>query len=283
MHINYCEQGQTIKQICKKAASWGYDGIEFRCWRVGEQESREEYLDAVAKYTKKYDIRHILFGGPGINVMTQDSDAVRREIDNYKEFLDMAAARMELGVINILTGILIDPNQPMRDDCYDLHGSACAEEWHWEAAAAACRELGEYGARYGVKFAFETHMNYLHDTAASARKLVDKIDLANFGINLDHGNGVYFKNTPPVEEAIDICGDKLFYLHLKNSIALPRGAGRVPTALCDGAINHRPYVKKLFDVGYKGPIGIEAPRPGDREWFAVQDIAYLKALIEDLK
>ncbi len=30
MHINYCEQGQTIPEICEKAASWGFSGVEFR-------------------------------------------------------------------------------------------------------------------------------------------------------------------------------------------------------------------------------------------------------------
>jgi sugar phosphate isomerase/epimerase len=38
----------------------------------------------------------------------------------------------------------------------------------------------------------------------------------------------------------------------------------------------------LKEAGYDGPICIEAPRSGDREWFAQADIAYLKALLKDL-
>ena len=30
MHVNYCEQGQTIEEICEKAVKWGFDGVEFR-------------------------------------------------------------------------------------------------------------------------------------------------------------------------------------------------------------------------------------------------------------
>ena len=54
------------------------------------------------------------------------------------------------------------------------------------------------------------------------------------------------------------------------------------TGLADGAINHREYLRLLRQHGFSGPICIEAPRAGDREWFAQQDIAYLKALLGDL-
>ena len=31
-----------------------------------------------------------------------------------------------------------------------------------------------------------------------------------------------------------------------------------------------------------GPIGIEAPRPGDREWYATNDYNYVKSIIDSL-
>ena len=49
-----------------------------------------------------------------------------------------------------------------------------------------------------------------------------------------------------------------------------------------GEINHRAYLEKLRDVGYTGPIGIEAPRLGDRLWFAKCDLAYVKELMEEI-
>ena len=280
MHINYCEQGQTMEEVCRFAAKKGFDGIEFRQKRYGIEEDRIEYLDTLKKYTEYYGIRYVLFGGPGINVMTQDQAKIQAEIDNYKGFLDAAGQRFQLSVINFFTGSLTDPNQPMNALSYGLHGSACAQDWHWEVAADACRQIADYAKPLGVKFAFETHMNYLHDYAESARKLVDLIDRDNFGINLDYGNSVYFKGIAPLEEAIDICGDKLFYTHMKNSI--PAADGRTPTALGEGVINHRIYVKKLKAIGFQGLVGIEAPRPGDRELFAENDLHYIKSVIADL-
>ena len=101
------------------------------------------------------------------------------------------------------------------------------------------------------------------------------------GVNLDYGNAVYFAKNPSIGDTIKAMGTSLLYVHLKNSLPLPTG-GRIATGLADGQINHREYLRLLRDAGFAGPIGIEAPRPGDREWFAVQDLAYIRAVMKGL-
>ena len=132
--------------------------------------------------------------------------------------------------------------------------------------------------KIGVKFAFETHPKYINDTPEATKKLVDLIDSPAVGINMDYGNTIYFPVRPSVEEAIDIYGDKLFYIHLKNSSSIPGTKTRIPTNLSDGEINHRAYLEKLHEVGFCGPICIEAPRSGDRVWYAKCDYEYYKAI-----
>ena len=280
MHINYCEQGQSIEEVCRFAAKTGFDGIEFRGVRTGVDETVPDYLDAVKRYTEYYGIRYVLFGYPGVDVMGSDSAAARASIDRYKAWLDEVGKRFSLTVLNFFTGGLTDPGKPMNAQSYGLHGSACAKDWQWEAAAEACREVADYAAPLGCRFAFETHMNYLHDYAEAARRLVDMIGRDSFGINLDYGNSVYFNGIAPLEKAIEICGDKLFYTHFKNSMPVP--GGRIPTALGEGSINHRAYLKKLREIGFSGLVGIEAPRPGDREYYARQDLAYIRSVMADL-
>jgi sugar phosphate isomerase/epimerase len=277
MHINYFEQGQSIEYTVRRAKELGYDGIEFRRSRQLPDETPESYLGEIKRCSELYGMKYTLFGAPGINAMTRDWDAVTREIDGYKRFLDAAEKRGLLTLNNFMTGWLPKPGAVGYE--YETYGSACAEPWHWENAAKACRIIADYAPQ--VKFAFETHMGYIHDLAPSARKLVDLIDRKNFGINLDYGNAVYFASGsyPTLEESIDICGEKLFYTHLKNSVTgIPR---RLPTSLSQGDINHRAYLQKLQSVGFTGFIGIEAPRSGDREWYAAEDIAYLRSLISD--
>jgi len=276
MHINYFEQGQTIDYLIRRAKQLGYDGIEFRRKRTKVDETVEEYLDEIKRCSERYGLRYVLFGGPGINVMTQDQDKIRAEIDDYKRFLDEADKRLELSCINFMTGPLTCATASA-SYAYEEHGSFCAEDWHWENAAKACEEIALYAP--SVKFAFETHMNYLHDLASSAMKLVDMIARPNFGVNLDFGNSVYFKagTYPSLEDSITMCGEKLFYTHMKNSI--PGTPRRRATALSQGDINHRAYVDKLVEIGFDGFIGIEAPRPGDREYYAEEDLAYLKNVL----
>ncbi|MPN28515.1 hypothetical protein SDC9_175957 [bioreactor metagenome] len=214
--------------------------------------------------------------------MTKDAAARKAEVEKYCAFLDLASERVPLSVMNFFTGSLYDPNKPMNDASYGLHGSFCAEEWHYEVAAEACQLVSDYAKQYDVKFAFETHMNYLHDISESAMKLVNMIDRENFGVNLDYGNSAFFSGVLPLEQAIELCGKKLFYTHMKNYQPLPRTGGLLPTSLGDGMINHRIYVKKLMEIGFTGLIGIEAPRPGDREWYAKNDIAYIRSVLKDL-
>ena len=124
-------------------------------------------------------------------------------------------------------------------------------------------------------------MCYIHDLPSAAKKLVDMIDNPAVGVNLDYGNAVYFENIPSLKETIEEMGESLYYVHLKNSILLSDGS-MLKTSLDDGEINHREYIKLLKDTGYKGPICIEAPRTGDREWYAQQDLKYIKSVIEDV-
>lgn len=276
MHINYFEQGQSLEYTVRQTVKLGFDGIEFR--RTIEGKTDKDYLDALKRYSGEYGLKYVLFGSPGIDVMTKELKSRRAEIDGYKRFLELADTRIKLSVINFMTGWLSKPGAVSWE--YETYGSFCAEDRHWEAAADACREIADFAPH--VKFAFETHMGYLHDLAGSAKKLCELIDRPNFGINLDYGNTVYFAPSvlQPLEESIDTCGERLYYTHLKNSV--PGSPRRSPTSLSEGDINHRAYLKKLQSTGFDGFIGIEAPRPGDREWFAAEDLAYLKSVMNSI-
>jgi len=277
MHVNYCEQGQSLEDICLKATDWGYDGVEFRQKRSGVEEGVEEYLDALAAGVEKSGLKMVLFGAPGADLMQHEKAKREAEVETLKRFFGLASDRFRLSVCNTMSGTLIDGKVPYRD--YSKHGSAIAREEHWRNATDGFRDLGDLAAELGFKFAFEVHMGYLHDLPASARKLVDAIGRPSVGANLDFGNVVYFSSHPTLAESVELLADRLYYVHWKNSV--PVGEGRIPTALADGEINHREYLRLLIEHGYTGPLCVEAPRSGDREWYARQDIAYVKALLEE--
>lgn len=282
MHVNYCEQGQSIKDMCHKAVEWGFDGIEFRRKRNGVNETPKDYIKSIEKAVKKTGLKKVLFGGPGADLANPDPAIRDQQIKEMIEFFKMAANSFELSVCNTMAGSLLNNDKSIPYSNYDMHGSFAATPDNWKWASEGFKILGKMAEELNFKFAFEAHMGYIHDLPEKAKYLVDMIDSASVGVNLDYGNSVYFKDKPSLRKAIEVTSDKLYYVHLKNSVGLKDGS-RFPTALSEGEINHREYISLLKEFKYNGPICIEAPRPGDREWYAKEDIKYIKSVIEDLK
>lgn len=285
MHVNYGEVSfdsfgrNTVDDICRMAAELGFDGIEFRSAPPKEFKEMpfEDFMDQIAKGVKEYGIRMPLFSIGLAQSAVEDKELRDAEVEKVlaqtRKIHDMFGTTL----FNTCGTAIKSTDPAVPATAMECHGSAVATQEQWDRTVETYQKLAKGLEPMGIKFAFETHMKYIHDTPAAAKKLVDLIDSPSIGINMDYGNTVYFPGVPSVEEAIDIYGDKLFYTHLKNSVAKP-GGGRTPIALCHGEINHRRYLKKLKDVGFDGPIGIEGNRPGDRYWYAQEDLAYYKAV-----
>lgn len=279
MHVNYCEQGQTIPEMCRKAVGWGYDGIEFRRHRRGEEETPEQYLDTIASAAEASGLKHVLFGGPGVELMQEDAAVRREQVEEGIRFYRLAGERLNLTVCNIMAGTLRS-SDPNAGSAHHLHGSGAASAHHYTWAAEGFTEIGAVAEEIGFRLAFEIHMGYVHDLPSPTMKLLDMIGSPFVGANLDYGNMVYFPSCPSIGETVSTLGEKLFMVHLKNS--MPAGDGRNAVGLGDGIINHREYLLALMRARFSGPLCIEAPRAGDREWFAQQDIAYLRSVLKDL-
>ncbi|HRU04832.1 MAG TPA: sugar phosphate isomerase/epimerase family protein [Candidatus Brocadiia bacterium] len=282
MHINYCEQGQTIEETCQKAVRWGFDGVEFRRRRSGAQETPEQYLDVIAKAAKAAGLKHVLFGAPGPDLTQGDEACRRNEVESYIAFYRMAKQRFPgLTVANAMSGTLLNPDKSLPYSDYTRHGSFIATEDQWAWAIEGWKAVGAAGVELGVRFAFETHMCYIHDVPASVRRLCDAIGSPAVGANLDYGNIANFPTPPTLAQSIDLLKDRLYYIHLKNSVILAPGlVYRCP--LADGQINNREFLRLLRAINYQGPLCVEAPRGGDREWFAKQDLAYIRSVMADL-
>lgn len=280
MHVNYCEQGQTIEEMCRKAVKWGFDGIEFRRARSGVKETPEQYLDAIAAAARKSGLKHVLFGYPCPDLMTSDSAKRERDIAAAMDFYRLADKRVKLTVCNTMTGSLINKKIPYSYQNYAEHGSAMATKEQWQWAVEGFKKLGKFAEEMGFKFAFETHMGYLHDYPLVAKDLVDRIDSPAVGVNLDYGNAFEMANNPSLAETIRKISSRIFYVHLKNAVKL-QGGGWLAISLAEGEINHREYLKLLKEIGYTGPICVEAPRSGDQEWFAQGDAAYIRKLMKE--
>ncbi len=282
LHVNYVEQGQSIDDMCRLAVRWGYDGIEFRRKRTGVPESVDGYLDAIAASRDKHGLRQVMFGGPGPDLMQADAVQRERVLDECAAFYRAAASRFELSVCNILTGEVQNPACPRH--VFERHGSQASTPDQQQAVVQGLRMLGGVAAGLGFRLAFETHMVYLHDLPEPTRKLVDEIESPAVGINFDYGNIGAMNGAPSLQDAMAICGDRIYMVHLKNFFRVPGTTHQntIRCGLADGEINHREYLRRLRAMGFAGPLVIEAPRPGDREWFAMEDLRYIRALLDEI-
>lgn len=283
MHVNFGELRwnyygrKSIEDIVKMAAKIGFDGIEFRDNPPVELShlSYEEYVTEIARCKEKYGLKQILMAANLAEATGKPKDERDKEIERVLKCVEFANKTCGTTVFNAFAKAFVSDKGANLS--VDYHGSAAATEKDWEETVEVFKIAAKRLEELGVKFAFETHMRYLHDTPAASKKLVDLIDSPAIGINMDYGNTVYFKEYPTVEETIDLYGDKLFYTHLKNSVPKDE-LKRTATALSSGEINHRNYIRKLKETGFSGPIGIEAPRVGDREWYALEDFTYFKMI-----
>lgn len=282
MHVNYCEQGQTVEEICCKAAGWGYDGVEFRRKRSGVDETTEGYLDELEAGVKASGLKHVLFGYPGPLLIKDDAGEREREVEEAIVFYRHVHERFGVTTVNLLTGALHNPDKSISYFEYTRHGSFIATEEQWSWQVKGCQDMADGLSDLPIRFGFETHMVYVHDTAEAVRRLIDDIARPSIGANPDYGNIIDFKQHPSLEEVVKLLADKIHYVHLKNSAPLRGAPGRMATALGEGEINNRQFLRLLMGIGYDGPLCVEAPRPGDREWFARQDLAYLRSLLADL-
>ena len=291
MHINYAEVSsgngfgrKSIADVCRFAAELGYQGIEFRGWvptAMGDLSFRD-YAEQIALAKKNYGDFEVLFrmmvqGASSPDKTVRDA-IVAETVEHAKIVREVCGAN----ICNTTAEVKMCKLKTVPSPGYEFNGSAAATDEIFKLTADTYGRIGQELEKINLRFAFETHMNYIHDLPVAARRLVDMIDSPMVGINLDYGNIICFPERPTLDKSIDICGDKLFYVHMKNSVALPGTNARLHTALGEGEINHRLYLEKLLKIGYSGPICIEAPRAGDRNWYAKSDLAYFKDVVADM-
>ncbi len=278
LHINYFEQGQSLERACELTRQLGADGLEFRRKPGNFPGSDLEYLDEVSSALDRHPLEWVSFGAPGADMMLADADARERELEAAEAFFRKAAARFPLKVVNTFTGTLANADRTLPFVEYWHHGSTVATPEQWANATAGFQRLGALAGELGFRFAFETHGVYLHDSVEATMRLVNAIGSPQVGLLWDHANLLLFPTTPSLEEVIAQAGASLFYVHLKN-LLFPAQHFLAVSSLSAGIINVREQLSRLKAAGYTGPICLEAPRPGDREQFAKEDLAYVRELL----
>lgn len=280
LHVNYYEGRERLRALFELADLHKYDGVELRWKYAFDDFTQVAYQQEVAALKSQYPEMEIVFGGI-IDFCRGKKDEVEKVTGQYLDFLDWAAKECGTKVMNFFTGAMVARNSNYFD--FHVNGSAIAADHDYEQAAAGLRLIGDAAASRGILIALETHNCYLHDTAASCRKLMELTKHDTIGLNYDHGNIFIHRDGESISDVFKLIGDKIYYAHLKNlmkpaGMALP--GGFIPTRLKDGHINNRDIVGRLKDSLRSGMLALEYPCSGDGILAAKEDMEYMRSLKE---
>jgi len=274
MH-SYTYRGQPLERAARKCREYGYDGLELVTLHY-DRNAPATTIPEAARVARAAGSR-IAVVDFSASVIVEDQAQRQAAIEHLTQIIRLAGQIGAEGV-NGSIGSLVGPDL----NNWSENGSRIAVPAHYERATEAYQKLSEVAAEAGVWISFEVHMNTPHDTAASARKLLDLIDRPNVIGNLDPGNMYAVADAEPIAESVEILGPRLGYVHLKNCRALAGGFDYT-WPLDFGDIDYFQGLQAVVRSGYSGPYCIEYCGKGDPSIPAQRDAAYFREIMGELE
>jgi sugar phosphate isomerase/epimerase len=271
---SYTYRGQPLERAARKCREYGYDGLELVTLHY-DRNDPEGSIPEAQRIARDAGTR-IAVVDFSASVIVEDA-AQRQDSLAYLTRIIRLAGQIGAEGVNGSVGSLVgpDPNN------WSENGSRIATPAQYERAADAYRQLSDVASEAGVWISFEVHMNTPHDTAASARKLLDLIDRPNVIGNLDPGNMYAVADAEPIPEAVEILGPRLGYVHLKNCRSIA-GSFDYTWPLDFGDIDYFQGLQAVVRSGYRGPYCIEYCGKGDPSIPAQRDAAYFREIMAEL-
>lgn len=266
---SYTFREQGFEEVCRAAADFRYDGIELQRAHFNEDYLERELPERMATAAEfGVAIRCVDFTADFMSDDPAVRDASRLRLERHIRI----CAEHGVGFMNGHTGVLLG-GEP---EDFGANGSAAAEELHYERAENALSDACSVADDCGVVVSLEIHMNTLHDSLASAARILDGVGSMHLRVTPDAGNQFA---TPHAEKGTDGLREmaaQMGLVHLKNC-RLMNGQPDYSVGLSDGDIDLRETVHFLTTIGYTGPFCIEHVGELDARASAESDIAALRS------
>ena len=288
-----------LEEVARKAAAWGYDGLELACW--GDHFDVRQAVNDPAYTQSRWDIlnrnglqcfaisNHLV----GQAVCDPIDDRHRDTLPLYvwgdgepesvhqraaQDMKDAARAAAAFGVtqVNGFTGSSVwhliysfPPNE------------FSSIERGYEEFAARWNPIMDVFEAEGVKFGLEVHPTEIAYDFVTTGKALDAIGhRRGFGINFDpsHFAHQFLDPVPFVEQF----ADRIFHVHVKDSKKTLDGRKSILGSHLDfgdarrgwdfvspghGDVGFEALFRALNRIGYEGPLSVEWEDSGmDRDW-----------------
>jgi sugar phosphate isomerase/epimerase len=298
-----------IEELCKKAQSFGYDGLELACWgdhfEVDKALSDDTYCSRRRELLEKHDLKLFAISNHLVGQAVLDNVDARhqailpeyvwgdgdpagvsaRAIEEMKKTA-RAAQKLGVSVVNGFTGssiwhMIYDfppiPRQ-MIDDGFQL----LADRWN---------PILDVFQECGVKFALEVHPTEIAFDIYTAERALEALDRREeFGFNFDPSHLIW-QGIDPVE-FIRSFPDRIYHVHMKDASTTLNGrtginASHLPfgdprrgwdfRSVGRGGVRFEEIIRALNAVAYSGPLSVEWEDSGmDREHGARESCQFCK-------
>ncbi len=247
-------KGTTLEEKTENAKCQGFQCVHLALSKVmGDIPSRDGALTpGYAMHVRR------LFEHAGLdiavlgcyqNLAHPDAAAMEKILENYKAHIRFASL-LGCGVVGTETGA---PNAAYQ------YEPACRSEEALELLIRNLRQIVDYAEQMGVIIAIEPVAKHIVYSAKRARKVLDEINSPNLQIILDPVNLLdetnYREQDAVVQEAIELLGEDIAVIHLKDFIAqdgrlkaVAAGSGEMHyDRLLAFAENQKPYIQATLE------------------------------------
>ena len=298
-----------LEELCRKAADFGYDGLELACWgdhfEVDKALSDDSYCarkrDLLERHgLQLFAISNHLAGQAVCDVIDERHKGILPEYvwkDGKPEGVNQraaeemkntarAAGRLGVEVVNGFTGSsiwqFIYDFPPTPRKLIDNGYQQFADRWN---------PILDVFQEVGVKFALEVHPGEIAFDIYSAERALQAVGRREeFGFNFDPSHLIW-QGMDPVE-FIRHFPDRIYHVHMKDASTTLNGRSGILSSHLSfgdarrgwdfrsvgrGAVRFEEIIRALNTVGYSGPLSVEWEDSGmDREHGAREAAQFCK-------
>jgi sugar phosphate isomerase/epimerase len=297
-----------LTTLARKAASWGYDGLELACWGdhldvfkgATDKKYCRKQLDILAKNKLKlFAISNHLAGqlvcdlnndarsdGFAPKEMARDPEKKRAWAIEAMKNSARTAKNLGIKVVNGFTGSsiwhMIYSFPPVTDTMIDDGYAQFARLWN---------PILDVFDECGVRFALEVHPTEIAFDIVTAKRALEAIGgRKTFGFNFDPSH-LLWQMMDPVKFLYEF-PDRIYHVHMKDAALQLNGRNGILSShlnfgrpergwdfrsLGHGSVNFEEIVRALNHIGYAGPLSVEWEDSGmEREHGAQEACEFVK-------
>jgi sugar phosphate isomerase/epimerase len=297
----------SFEEICKKAKSFGYEGLEIACWGDHMEPSKGAadtgYIDKKKETLKKHGLGCWALGAHLAGQCVADKWDERLDAFAPDEFAGQPDKISAWGADEMKKTAKAAANM----GCYVVTGFMGSPIWkYWYSFPPTPEEMIEKGFQKvkelwdpildefkanGVKFALEVHPTEIAFDLYTAERLLKTFDYREeLGFNFDPSHLIWQGVEPHL--FVREFADRIYHVHMKDAeVTLDGKAGILGShlpfgdqrrgwnfrSIGHGGVNFEEIIRELNAAKYTGPLSIEWEDNGmEREFGATESAEFVK-------